>query len=196
MAQYKVASRFSYDDNRTFVREHVIVAEKKIGHKLTNGEVVHHIGRNKFNNDPSNLMIFASNTDHSAFHKGVPIYEENGVWKANFDSRKYTCQECGKQFVSKFRRQNKRIFCSYECANKAQRRIKNFSKDELFNLIIQEKGNFLSVGRILGITDNAVRKHCKRLGIPYHSMEYRKLLHGALAQSEEHRICNPEAEGA
>ena len=33
-------------------------------------ECVHHIDRNRKNNDPSNLMVFKSNSDHIGFHAG------------------------------------------------------------------------------------------------------------------------------
>ena len=81
---YKVASRFDIpnDCKRNFVREHILIEEKKLGRQLKKGEVVHHCDKNKLNNDPNNLIVFASNADHSAFHKGAEIVECDGVWKA------------------------------------------------------------------------------------------------------------------
>ena len=193
---YVVSPRNAYDDNRQFVREHVIVAEKMLGRRLCNGEVVHHIDQNKSNNSPSNLMVFASNADHSAFHKGARIYKKDGIWHADYDKKIYKCAFCGKTFSTNYKRQNKETFCSKFCANKAKEKVSNLSKDALFCLIIQHHGNISAVGKELGVSDNAIRKHCKRHGIPYHSMFYRNLLNGALAHSEEHRICNPKVEGA
>ena len=193
--RYKVASRFSYDDDRAFVREHVLIAEKMLGRKLDK-EVVHHIDKNKSNNAPSNLMIFASNADHSAFHKGADIYEKDGIWYANYDKKIYKCEYCGKTFASPYKRQNKRTFCSSVCFYKSNEKTDELSKEDLLCLIIQNHGNFWKVGEELNVTDNAVRKKCKKYGLPYHSIFYRNLLNGALAQSEEHRICNSEVEGA
>jgi hypothetical protein len=48
--------------------EHRIVMEKVLGRKLKKGEVVHHIDRNKKNNDPSNLQLFASQREHIKAH--------------------------------------------------------------------------------------------------------------------------------
>ena len=48
--------------------EHRIVAEKKLGRKLKQGEVVHHIDGNKRNNSPDNLMVFSSQSEHVKYH--------------------------------------------------------------------------------------------------------------------------------
>ena len=54
---------------KTFGRHtHRIVAEEKIGRPLKPGEVVHHIDGNKRNNNPENLMVFASQALHRKWH--------------------------------------------------------------------------------------------------------------------------------
>ena len=54
---------------KTFGRHtHRIVAEEKIGRLLKSGEVVHHIDGNKRNNNPENLMVFASQKEHTEWH--------------------------------------------------------------------------------------------------------------------------------
>lgn len=53
------------------VYSHIISAEKKIGRYLKDGEVVHHINENKHDNREENLIVFKTNADHSAFHKGL-----------------------------------------------------------------------------------------------------------------------------
>lgn len=47
---------------------HRIVAEEKLGRPLKPGEVVHHIDGNKRNNNPENLMVFASQKEHAEWH--------------------------------------------------------------------------------------------------------------------------------
>lgn len=43
---------------------HRIVMHQKLGRPLQPGEVVDHIDGNRLNNDPANLRVFASNSDH------------------------------------------------------------------------------------------------------------------------------------
>ena len=58
------------------VHEHRIVAEKKIGRKLKRREVVHHKDEDKTNNEPSNLLVFKTQSDHARFHM-------EDKWKTN-----------------------------------------------------------------------------------------------------------------
>ena len=63
------------EHNRAFgngcVYEHLVVAEQEILHRSLNGdECVHHINHNRSDNQPENLMVFATNNDHAAFHQG------------------------------------------------------------------------------------------------------------------------------
>jgi len=44
------------------------VAEKKFGHSLSKGSVVHHRNRNKLDNKPSNLWVFKSQKRHNSVH--------------------------------------------------------------------------------------------------------------------------------
>lgn len=54
---------------KTFGRHtHRVVAEQILGRPLRPGEVVHHIDGNKRNNNPENLMVFASQKEHTEWH--------------------------------------------------------------------------------------------------------------------------------
>ncbi len=48
---------------------HRWVAEKKLGRKLNDGEVVHHKDRNKKNNSPANLYVFRNQNEHDKAHR-------------------------------------------------------------------------------------------------------------------------------
>lgn len=56
-----------YSDSGTPVHRHV--AERKLGRKLSPGEVVHHKNRDKTDNRRSNLHVFKSQKTHHATHK-------------------------------------------------------------------------------------------------------------------------------
>lgn len=47
---------------------HRVVAEEKIGRPLEKGEVVHHKDENKLNNDPDNLEVLESQSEHAKLH--------------------------------------------------------------------------------------------------------------------------------
>lgn len=49
--------------------EHRYVMEQHLGRKLTSKETIHHIDRNKLNNDISNLMLFANHSLHLKHEK-------------------------------------------------------------------------------------------------------------------------------
>jgi hypothetical protein len=60
---------FVEDYERTF--DHRQVAAKKLGRELLPTEVVHHKDENKLNNDPDNLEVCSSQSEHiSKFHGG------------------------------------------------------------------------------------------------------------------------------
>lgn len=63
-----------------YVREHRLVMEKMIGRHLLPSEVVHHRDGNKQNNEPSNLELFARNSDHlkAELTGRVPRWTEDG----------------------------------------------------------------------------------------------------------------------
>ena len=132
------------------------MAEIMLGRELNPGEVVHHKDEDKKNNSLDNLMVFKTLADHSAYHAGCKIHIENDVYVAD-EKLDNTCPICGKQ---KFEYANMCLQCYKE--DKA----KNIpTKDVLMSLI--SKYSFCEIGRMFNVSDNAVRKWCKKYGLPF-----------------------------
>lgn len=84
-------------NNLGFVAEHRVVAEEILGRPLKDGEVVHHIDRNRRNNDPSNIIVFESRAAHSRFHQGGKLIEtdEPNVYTSDYVYPEIPCGYCG-----------------------------------------------------------------------------------------------------
>lgn len=53
------------------VREHILVAEKMLGRRLRQGEVVHHIDFIKHHNAPENLFVCRTGKEHRDIHRSI-----------------------------------------------------------------------------------------------------------------------------
>lgn len=172
------------------VYEHVLVAEKMLGRKLKPLECVHHEDRDRTNNNPNNLMVFKTNDDHVAYHGGAEyLQDEDGTY--------YCIKRLGKYIYYYSNRTRKDIdtgvidtgsihvkhisqidicpVCKVndkyirskmclECARKEQ--AKNIPpKEELESLIYELP--FTEIGKRYGVSDNSVRKWCKKYDLPY-----------------------------
>jgi hypothetical protein len=148
---------------------HVIVAEEKLGRYLLPEEVVHHKDLNKLNNNPDNLMIFASNSDHSRFHangcnENILSLNENGVYAC--EKQEFICIDCGEE-ITRYG-----VRCK-KCAAIHERKVKRPTQTELFNMILNYNGNFTKVAKEYGVSDNAVRKWCDSYSLSRKSRDYK-----------------------
>ena len=135
--------------------EHIVKAEEMLGRELKEGETVHHKDKNRSNNSPDNLMVFATNADHARFHKTGIAIKEGDVYIS--PSIKPTCIDCGKEIDWKATR-------CIDCYKKIHKKEKP-SKEEL-NKLIHEK-SFEAIGKQYNVTGNAIRKWCKFYNLPY-----------------------------
>lgn len=159
------------------VYEHQIMAEAKLGRELKSEEVVHHNDRDKHNNSFDNLIVFKTIADHTSYHAGSDIVLDGDVYVA-IDKNKYQkCKTSNNKMIVK----NECPYCGklkyysakmcIECYNKE--RAKDIpTKDELRKHLLDK--SMCAIGRIYGVSDNAVRKWCKKYNLPFQRKDIKR----------------------
>ena len=94
------------------------------------------------------------------------IADEN--LKIETQSKRYYCSKCNKELSEEV----KTGLC-LDCYRYTTRRVDRPKKDELFELI--KTKTFLEIGKIYGVSDNAVRRWCKDYEIPSTKKELKEL---------------------
>lgn len=151
-----------------WTHEHQLVA--RLAYGLPNGSHVHHIDENRTNNRADNLSVL-SPAEHARLHfaeyRERAVVARHGYLPEHFgESCKVVCAHCGKTFTRKASHV-KRVdshFCSRACACIASRKADIPDPDTLFGLMV-EVSNWCELGRMFGVSDNAVRKWAKRYGL-------------------------------
>lgn len=110
----------------------------------------------------SGRTIRSINTGETWFSNkhNYPIRISLSVKKQHF------CKICQKEI-------NKGATYCINCLSKKQQKVEHPSKEELKKILFNNNGNFTKVGKIFGVTDNAVRKWCKNYNLPFHSSDYK-----------------------
>ena len=163
-------------DSTGCVYEHIVVAEKKLGRELKDDECVHHINEVRNDNREENLIVFKTKADHTAFHHGCEAILDGDIyWCPDKNKDKYRrkdvnkdsnikntiniCPICKKNII------HKRSNMCPSCSHLIRRKIDRPSKEELFELIKTKP--FIQIGKMFGVSDNAIRKWCKYYNLPY-----------------------------
>lgn len=177
VCQYLPSHHLAAEDGTVY--EHRLVAEEILGRRLLDSEVVHHIDGNRSNNQNENLLIFKTVGDHTAFHSGDEIERCGDVWVAIKKTIKKInsngginkvdlCPNCKKEFKTYKAQMCKGCYLKY---------IDSTLPDEetLKGLICNF--SFVKIGRLYNVTDNAVRKWCKKYNLPfkYHDVQKYKI---------------------
>lgn len=129
---------------------HRHLASIKLGRWLLTTEHVHHIDGNKLNNEPSNLEIL-TRSEHSKIHcleRGMLVCSDKN------------CPICGCIFTQKDTQQ---VYCSNKCA--ATSTVKNTSLTKEYLELLLPEHSWTSLGKLLGYSDNGIKKRCKALGV-------------------------------
>lgn len=148
---------------------HVMVAEAFLEKPFSNEKLeVNHKDLDKSNNCLNNLewVTKSENLRH---------YTSSDIFKSKKTIHSVNCSFCKNVF------ETTRIdikFCSDSCQKDYFENRKNgisnipISKNDLYNLL--KYNSFLTVGNSFNVSDNAIRKWCKRLDIPHKASYYKK----------------------
>lgn len=137
-------------DIRGKVYEHHYVMFNEIGRPLQPNECVHHIDRDRSNNKLENLRLMTK-SEHAKLHA---LEDRNGY------SVKTICKTCKEEF--EHIKSDKRVYCSPYCSTQSSKRF-DVTREELNSLVW--KYPTTKVAEIFGVSDKAVEKRCKKLGI-------------------------------
>lgn len=96
---------------RGYVLEHVLVAEKKLGRPIQNGERVHHINGIKTDNNPENLMVFSSESEHQKEHQRLAHIGRIVVPCLWCNKPRFAKGLCRKHYQIEYRKNEKKL-CS------------------------------------------------------------------------------------
>ena len=86
-----------------------------------------------------------------------------------YEKEKFYCQDCGKEISRKSLRCN-------DCEKQTRIKYNIPEKKELENQLISLNGNFTEVGKYYGVTDNQIRRWCKKYEMPFHTKDYKVII--------------------
>ena len=129
------------------VYAHRLVMENRIGRYLRPSEHIHHIDKDRGNNDFANLEITTPSEHKHLDHPGGRVVKR--------------CLSCGLEFSCTASKE--RGYCSIPCGSVGRCKIEWPSNSELRRLVWLMPITKLSA--MLGVSDVAIKKRCKKSGI-------------------------------
>lgn len=147
---------------------HRIIYETFIGTIPPNKEI-NHIDHNKNNNSYKNLELVthSENMRKQVLHSGNKLAPRcKHCWKRIYpkvNSFAY-CKKCSKDLNIE-----RKILYN---RSKNRKILERPSKEDLLKLILSK--SFLEIGRIYGVSDNAIRKWCKQYDLPFRKKDIKK----------------------
>lgn len=92
----RVGKEHHLADVRGYAYEHRLVAERKLGRRLRNGELIHHVNGDKADNRPENLKVEPSTAHHLRDHRT----KDRGLREPGAPNPTVSCAcGCGAQFT-------------------------------------------------------------------------------------------------
>lgn len=119
--------------------------QEALGRPLRADEEVHHLDGDKTNNSLDNLVVLTE-AEHKAIHAAEKVWVNCGNCGAETSNRKY---------------------CSEPCHRKGSRVVERPSREQLTQDL--NSLSWSAVGRKYGVSDNAVRKWARSMGILKHT---------------------------
>lgn len=144
--------------------EHRYLIEVELGRPLEPDEIVHHLDCDRTNNHIDNLLLLPNRAYHMKLHNWIDAGKKIHNDYVPKNVRHYgkhlpLCKYCNDNPVQLHNNE----YCSPECCSLANRKVEDRpSIDVLIQLL--KHNNYCYVGRLYGVSDNAVRKWVNRNG--------------------------------
>lgn len=147
--------------NSGCVYVHVLMAEKLLGRKLKNGEIIHHKDHNRENFSEDNLIVFKSQADHARFHLTGNLEKQGDVYISRKIKNK--CIDCGKTIGNKNKR-CKSCYKKYKSKGYADIILEN--KETIYSMA-QKGCSVKEIADYFNMAPQSFSRICRRLGIKY-----------------------------
>ena len=143
---------FEIGDGIMGIYEHLLVAEEDVlGRPIREGEVVHHLDKNRSNNSPDNLIVLL-NPMHSKLHAWLD--RNKIIPDAEYFKRKQIgCVRCG---ICERPIEYGYKYCSESCSKIGNRKVNRPDKDTLKKLLWEKPSTHIA--QQFGVSAKAIEK--------------------------------------